>query len=42
MGNEEIRLETGTSFIVPLGVPHSIKKEKDENKVMVFWFHSKV
>lgn len=42
LGDQEIRLEADVSFIVPAGVPHSIKRDPEAKYVKVFWFHSPV
>ena len=40
VGEEEIPLEPETSFIVPAGVGHAVKKNPDSKPIKIFWFHA--
>jgi uncharacterized cupin superfamily protein len=40
IGENEINLYPGISFIVPAGVDHSIKSTSKEKGIKVFWFHA--
>ena len=42
VGETEIRLEPGVSFIAQVGVAHSIKSDIEECPIKVFWFHSSI
>jgi len=42
IGEEEIKLQSDVSFIVPAGVKHCIKTSSASKPVKVFWFHSAV
>ena len=42
IGDEEIDLEPGVTFMVPAHVGHSMKKDKDCDVCKVFWFHAAV
>ncbi len=42
VGEEEFRIEEETSFIVPAGVIHAIKRHPDSKPVKVFWFHAAI
>ena len=42
LGDQEFPLRPETSFIVPAGVPHSIKSDSASVPVRVFWFHAAV
>ena len=42
VGDQEFKIATGSAFMAPKGVPHSIKKDETAENVKVFWFHSKV
>lgn len=40
IGGEEIAIAAGTSFFVPAGMTHSIRRGDGAEYVRVFWFHS--
>jgi mannose-6-phosphate isomerase-like protein (cupin superfamily) len=42
VGDQEFRIELETSFIVPAGVEHSIRRDKDSKSVKVFWLHESI
>lgn len=42
VGNEEFRIEHGTSFMAPAGTPHTMKRDSDSVPIKVFWFHSAI
>ena len=42
VGEVEFRIEPDTSFIVPAGVNHVIKRHPDSKSVKVFWFHAAI
>lgn len=42
IGDKEFAIEEGTSFIVPAGVEHTIRKSNDSESVKLFWFHAAV
>ena len=42
IGEEEQRIEPGTVFIAPRGVPHCIKTVSETEPVTVFWFHAAI
>lgn len=39
---EELLLEPGMSFMIPAGVPHTMRREDDSEYCKVFWFHGAV
>lgn len=42
IGDDEIILEPGVSFVIPAGVKHTMKREPDCEFCKVFWFHAAV
>jgi len=40
VGDQEFRLEPGMSYIVPVGVSHVSKKDKDSVDLKTFFFHA--
>lgn len=42
VGDQEFVLEPNTSFIVPAGAEHTIKKDKESEPLKVFWFHAAI
>lgn len=42
VGDQEIRLEPETAFIVPARTAHCVKRDKDSKEVKVFWFHAAI
>lgn len=42
IGGEELVMEPGICFVVPAGVPHAMKRDKDCEACKVFWFHGAV
>lgn len=42
IGDEEIKLEPGMSYLVPANVLHCSKKDPDSKGLKVFFFHAKV
>ena len=42
IGEEEIPLSPGVSFIVPAGFSHTVKRNPDSLAVKVFWFHAAI
>src|SRR5690554_1270893 len=42
IGESEFPIEPDTSFIVPPGVSHTIKKDPASKPVKVFWFHAAI
>lgn len=39
---EELILEPGMAFMIPAGMPHAMKKDKDYDYCKVLWFHGAV
>ncbi len=42
IGGEELVMEPGMCFVIPAGVPHAMKRDKDCEACKVFWFHGAV
>jgi mannose-6-phosphate isomerase-like protein (cupin superfamily) len=42
VGETEFRIEPDTSFIVPAGFSHTIKRDPNSPQVRVFWFHAAI
>lgn len=42
IGEDEIELYPGISFIVPAGTEHSVKSSSDDIGIKVFWFHAAI
>lgn len=42
VGDQEFLLKPDVAFIVPAGVEHTIKREKEAESVKVFWFHAAI
>lgn len=42
IGDEEISLEPGVSFMVPAQVKHAVKKDRNCPVCKVFWFHAAI
>jgi gentisate 1,2-dioxygenase len=42
VGETEFRIEPDTSFIVPAGMSHTIKRALTSPPVRVFWFHAAI
>lgn len=40
VGNEDFSIEEGMTFLVPVGVRHTLKCAPNCDSVKVFWFHS--
>ncbi|MBC3888027.1 cupin domain-containing protein [Acetobacterium paludosum] len=42
VGDQEFKLEPETSFIVPAGVQHALKRDENSVSLKVFWFHAAI
>jgi len=42
VGEREFPIRPGTSFIVPAGAHHTVKRDPESGPVRVFWFHAAI